>query len=181
MNPTALIFLSLNFSLFIGGAFAFFSKPSDTHRQRNVNSILLVCAMMALLGLVSRERSATSAEFILGISILSLSLLIFLWTAWTNRQVKLTPIYSQNEPQHLVQSGPYRFVRHPYYSAYLLSFVGGGILSGTTLSLPVFLLVLHIYVGAADQEEGKFLNSSFAETYRKYRERTGMFFPKLTL
>ncbi|MEM6631253.1 MAG: isoprenylcysteine carboxylmethyltransferase family protein [Bacteroidota bacterium] len=179
MKTAILFFLSGNFFLFIAGAFALFSRPRDAFRQRNKNSLWVAGSMLCLGWLVSKEFPLHLFESILGFAFLGISLLLFLWTAWINRRNKLTPIYSTDQPRYLMQSGPYQYVRHPYYSAYLLTFVGGGILSRSPWAYVILLLVLHIYTSAADQEEEKFLNSPLAEAYRSYKKTTGKFFPYL--
>ncbi len=80
-------------------------------------------------------------------------------------------------PTFLTQSGPYRLVRHPIYSAYLLAWVAGPVICGQPLLLLSTLVMAVIYFFAARQEESWFAGSELAEDYRRYRSRTGMFVP----
>lgn len=82
-------------------------------------------------------------------------------------------------PPQLVQTGIYRFVRHPMYVSDSLLFIGWccawGALYGLYLITPLFLIAagLRGYL-----EERYLLEPTFGEAYREYRRRTGMFLPR---
>ena len=73
--------------------------------------------------------------------------------------------------------GPYRFVRHPFYCSYLLTWAAGVVASAQFWLLPTVAIMLIIYTRAAKLEEEKFTRSPLAETYKSYRTRTGLFLP----
>ena len=81
--------------------------------------------------------------------------------------------------QVLVQSGPYRTVRHPIYTAYLLNYVGGGLLASslvlTFIAGPLFVLMATLRIG---EEEGAMLDQ-FGPRYQAYMGKTGRFIPPL--
>jgi len=95
------------------------------------------------------------------------------WGVWNLR-------YSFSiEPQArgLVTSGPYRFARHPIYTAYLLQYAGVLLLApsiGFCLLLGAWLLLAWTRI----RFEERLLASVFPE-YVPYRARVGMFGPKL--
>ena len=78
----------------------------------------------------------------------------------------------------LITRGPYRFLRHPVYSAYLALLLGSGV-----GMLNVYLLLLWplslfgILVQA--RSEDRLLKSKFGRAYRRYAGRTGQFVPRL--
>ncbi|MBL8829159.1 MAG: isoprenylcysteine carboxylmethyltransferase family protein [Planctomycetaceae bacterium] len=78
----------------------------------------------------------------------------------------------------LVTTGPYRYVRHPFYVAYLLSIIGTALVAANgyflILGLPVFVL---LYLRTS-QEEAELVNR-FGDEYRQYMRRTGRFWPRL--
>jgi protein-S-isoprenylcysteine O-methyltransferase Ste14 len=77
----------------------------------------------------------------------------------------------------LVATGPYRWVRHPFYVAYLLSIGATTLVAANgffiVVGLPVFVL---LYLRTA-QEEAE-LVKRFGHEYRDYMYRTGRFFPR---
>jgi protein-S-isoprenylcysteine O-methyltransferase Ste14 len=82
------------------------------------------------------------------------------------------------EEHTLVEDGPYRWIRHPIYTAYVMSYVGGGLVSGnwvlTLVPTVMFALMIALRVG---QEEAAML-AEFGEQYRAYMQRTGRFLPR---
>ena len=98
---------------------------------------------------------------------------------WTLRALgkNLTDTVTTRREATLVTHGPYRYVRHPFYS------------SAGLMMLSVTLLTASAYIGAASLwvlgllavrmpiEERK-LAERFGEPYRQYREATGAFVPK---
>jgi protein-S-isoprenylcysteine O-methyltransferase Ste14 len=92
----------------------------------------------------------------------------------------MTPEIRVQEGHQLVQSGPYRHIRHPVYTAILLVATGGTLFF---LSLPLGLLAL-LLLGLANYRarlEEALLSSpeGFGTTYREYMARTGRFLPRL--
>jgi protein-S-isoprenylcysteine O-methyltransferase Ste14 len=102
---------------------------------------------------------------------------LFWWAVRANKAKPLSVAYSRDSPQHLMQDGPYRLIRHPFYSSYCLCWIAGPIVAGQPLMWVAILLLFPFYFLAAKAEETKFLRSSLAEDYRLYKKRTGMFFP----
>lgn len=81
--------------------------------------------------------------------------------------------------QALVDSGPYRTVRHPIYTAYVLNYVGGGLLASslvlTFVAGPLFALMIALRIG----EEETAMLEQFGPRYAEYMKRTGRFIPPL--
>jgi protein-S-isoprenylcysteine O-methyltransferase Ste14 len=78
---------------------------------------------------------------------------------------------------HLVEGGPYRLLRHPFYCSYLLAWTAGIAATGRWWLIPTVLVMLAIYVRAARMEEDKFTRSPLAAAYERYRSQTGMLLP----
>ena len=49
---------------------------------------------------------------------------LFWWAVKTTRERRLKGAFAQDQPQLLHKTGPYRFVRHPFYLSYMLCWVG---------------------------------------------------------
>lgn len=81
---------------------------------------------------------------------------------------------------HLVTTGPYRYIRHPYYSATALIIVSLSLLltSGLILSLGVLLL---LSLALRSQAEEKELEQRFPEDFLTWKAATGRFGPPLRL
>jgi protein-S-isoprenylcysteine O-methyltransferase Ste14 len=82
-------------------------------------------------------------------------------------------------PPRLKTTGSYRLVRHPIYTAYLLGWLAGPLATGQWwLLLPTGAMAA-LYYWAARVEERLILAGPLAAEYQDYRERTGMFIPRL--
>jgi len=99
---------------------------------------------------------------------------------WALRSLgrNLTDTVVTRENHTLVQTGPYRWVRHPFYDAVALL-----ILSAVLIASNAFLLL----TGAAalaliwirTKREEELLLARFGNQYRAYMIRTGRFLPRL--
>jgi len=79
--------------------------------------------------------------------------------------------------QPLVQSGPYRWIRHPGYAGGFAMFLGIGLALGSWLSVLVFVIeILLVYTPRVRAEE-KALVETIGEPYRAYMTRTKRFIP----
>lgn len=77
----------------------------------------------------------------------------------------------------LMQSGLYHYLRHPSYSASLLSFLGLGLVINNWLSLGiVFFSVLFAYIHRMNTEE-RVLTEQFGQQYSEYIQRTRRIIP----
>ncbi len=77
----------------------------------------------------------------------------------------------------LVTWGPYKYIRHPYYTGYFLMFIGWSILwLKPSAILPILSIPTIIYVAG---EEEKLLVKRFGDKYIEYAEKTGKFLPKM--
>jgi protein-S-isoprenylcysteine O-methyltransferase Ste14 len=115
----------------------------------------------------------------LALALFVLSIALFAWTVSATRKTPPTMAFDTDEPSFLLNHGPYRFVRHPFYAAYLLFWTGTALATPRLLPWAAPLVMLLVYSNAARREEGKFASSSLAQAYQNYRAKTGMFFPRL--
>ena len=78
----------------------------------------------------------------------------------------------------LISKGPYQFVRHPIYAAFIWS--GTGIIAMTYKSwlLIVFVIPIHIFWAWHVQKEEKHMIDIFGSAYADYIKTTGQFFPR---
>ena len=106
------------------------------------------------------------------------------WLFWraigASRAAKLRLAFDEEAPRGLVTEGPYRFVRHPFYTSYVMFWAGWALALWSAVSLLPLAIIITIYVVAARIEEQKFAGTPMAADYEAYRQRTGFFLPKLT-
>jgi protein-S-isoprenylcysteine O-methyltransferase Ste14 len=79
----------------------------------------------------------------------------------------------------LITSGPYRYVRHPMYSNFLLNFPGLPIVGANWLLLLFFVIGLVFIVTVRIRKEEQLMLATFGDEYRAYMARTGRLFPRV--
>jgi protein-S-isoprenylcysteine O-methyltransferase Ste14 len=114
---------------------------------------------------------------LVGVLLYIWSLGLFWWAIRTNSAARLSAVFSPDVPVHLVEDGPYQFIRHPFYCSYVLAWSAGTIATARWWLLVTVGVMIVIYLKAAAIEEEKFSRSSLAGEYQRYRERTALLVP----
>lgn len=108
-----------------------------------------------------------------------ISLCLFWWSVAMTRIQPLTLAFALDAPAYLHIRGPYAYVRHPFYSSYVMFWLATAVAEHNLMGWIILLLMTALYSLAAKCEEGKFASSPLAATYNDYRGRTGMLIPIL--
>ena len=87
----------------------------------------------------------------------------------------LTAVPYPKEDATLVESGIFRFVRHPIYSGIILGSLGWGLLSNSLLTL-LLTLVLFIFFDVKSRREEQWLSEKYAD-YTTYQTRVRKLIP----
>lgn len=107
----------------------------------------------------------------------ALALVLFWWTVLTTKGKGFGACHASLDSKELVMYGPYRWIRHPFYTSYLLAWLAGVFLH------PALIVAVaamgYIYWLAAQEEEARFLQGPWSAAYAAYRGRTGRFFISL--
>lgn len=96
-----------------------------------------------------------------------------------SRAATLRLIFDKSVPTDLVNTGPYAFVRHPFYTSYMLFWLGCAIATLHPYNFAFLAALIAMLTAGARGEERAFQSSPHAEAYAAYRARTGMFWPRL--
>jgi protein-S-isoprenylcysteine O-methyltransferase Ste14 len=139
-------------------------------------STLVIASAIFLLFLVWRDDQPLAAK-IAGILLQLLSYVLFWFAISATRSAALLAAFTPLVPHSLVTSGPYRFVRHPFYSSYLLFWVGLAICAWSVWALVPLIGMFVTYLRAAMDEERKFSQTALAQDYSQYMAKTARFIP----
>lgn len=81
------------------------------------------------------------------------------------------------QPDHkLIQSGPYRLIRHPFYFGQLLAVPGGMLAFRSPLGVIIFVASI-LFVGDRIRREEQVLIGEFGDDYRAYQQRSWRLVP----
>lgn len=159
----------------VAGAARIFSPAKGEHLPPAVQ--LFPIAMTILVFRLFRTPLETRLV-IPGVMAFVGSLLLFEWARKSVRGKFFSYIYSHDTPQFLWTSGPYAYIRNPFYASYLLSYIGAAMMfPGATAYVVVGAMIVFFSL-AARHEERKFKGSPLAAEYEAYRRRTGRFIPR---
>jgi protein-S-isoprenylcysteine O-methyltransferase Ste14 len=117
---------------------------------------------------------------LLGLALAALGLAVLLWALWNHFRVNRNIVNISPEPNagnQLVQSGLYRFVRHPIYTGAMLAAFGTALAHGHIIPLLIALGLVAFFTYKSTFEES-LLMQVYPE-YAAYRQRTGRFLPRL--
>jgi protein-S-isoprenylcysteine O-methyltransferase Ste14 len=104
----------------------------------------------------------------------------FLLAVWARRHLgrNWSGEVSIKSEHQLVRSGPYRFIRHPIYTAMFGMYIGTSIVSAQIHSLVALALLAIAYARKIPMEE-KALREAFGADYETYRRHSGALIPGL--
>jgi protein-S-isoprenylcysteine O-methyltransferase Ste14 len=112
-----------------------------------------------------------------GLATAALGGILLVWTLRT-LGMNLTDTVVTRRAHTLVTGGPYRWVRHPFYGAAFLIFLGNALAAANWFLFAAGAIAFILLAARSRIEERKLLER-FGEPYRAYRERTGRFLPRL--
>ncbi len=109
-----------------------------------------------------------------GLGVFAAALLIVVFrTLGTN----LTDTVVTRARHTLVTSGPYRWVRHPFYVAFALAVAANSVVTANWFLALTGVISIALIVIRTRIEEEKLIER-FGDAYRDYMERTGRFIPR---
>jgi protein-S-isoprenylcysteine O-methyltransferase Ste14 len=109
-----------------------------------------------------------------GLAVVAAALLI--WT-FRNLGKNLTDTVVTRKDHTLVTTGPYRWVRHPFYVSFALAVLANSLVTANWFLFVTGSVVFVLLVVRTRKEEEKLIER-FGDDYREYMKRTGRFFPR---
>jgi protein-S-isoprenylcysteine O-methyltransferase Ste14 len=141
-------------------------------------SIMSAASLGTFSFLLWRYPQNTSS-LLLALLFYAVAAALFFWALRATRSAGLKLAFDPNLPGSFTKAGPYRYIRHPFYSAYVLFWLGCAIATQHAANIAFLLALTAIYGVAAHREERAFERSPFAADYAAYRQNAGLLWPKL--
>jgi protein-S-isoprenylcysteine O-methyltransferase Ste14 len=148
-------------------------------RYLNIFGLIFGISGAAILSEISAfffPGARSPIYFWFGVGIMLMGLALRIWAVQTLGNAFRTTIETHIN-QKVINSGPYKLIRHPSYTGLLLICLGYGIAIQNWLSLacaviiPLFVLLYRIHV------EEPVLLASMGEEYREYQKHTKKILP----
>ena len=137
----------------------------------------MVLAILQTAGVIFlRPRSDVFAS--VGIAMFTLSIALYLAAIEAAQRTRLQRSFIDHPlPDRLITDGPFRWVRHPFGTGYLLGALAAPIAIDDLRMIAIALPLVAATLYAAIREERVWLASRQGDEYRAYQKRTGMFIP----
>jgi protein-S-isoprenylcysteine O-methyltransferase Ste14 len=103
--------------------------------------------------------------------------LILRWIAILTLKSSFTVDVAVSENQAIIQSGVYKYIRHPAYAGALLSFFGLGFLFNSYLTLVVVFVPVFAAFAYRMRVEERLLTEVFKDQYSAYMDHTWRLIP----
>ncbi|MCS7166701.1 MAG: isoprenylcysteine carboxylmethyltransferase family protein [Gemmatales bacterium] len=87
-------------------------------------------------------------------------------------------VFTQVAPSSFCTAGPYRYIRHPLYTAYILAWLIPPLATAQLWVVIPTIWMTFLYTIAAWREERAFAWTPYAALYQRYRQQAGMFWPR---
>jgi len=142
-----------------------------------ISGVVAVTALffLAMLWILQQPPAA----LIVGLAIQLASSALFWWAIFRSRKARLRFAFAEDNPHSLVTDGPFGYVRHPFYTSYIIFWIGWGIATWSIWAVVPVAGIFVIYLIAALDEEKKFSRTDLAGAYEAHRKRAGLFWPRL--
>ena len=153
--------------------------------DHGTKQILVAATLIGLLpgwGIAHVPALQTSANtwwtVAIGTSVTLAGVSLRSWSVWTlgrhfRREVTIEP------EQHVITTGPYRWVRHPAYAGNLLTYGGLGLTVGGWVSAAVVLITAFAGLIPRIRLEERTLEGAFGSAYVDYERATARLIPHL--
>lgn len=175
--------LVLGFILVFGyftqiGASTFEHDESDVKGATLAQFSFLITGAIGT-GLLSYRQVLHPLNGVAATAILLASVSLYEWARRTIRGRRFHIGWSGDVPDAVCDSGPYTFVRHPVYLSYMVAFLAVPVAFPRLPTLAIFLFNVALFAHAARDDERSLAASELQQAYAAYKERTGMFIPRM--
>jgi len=163
---------------FITAGAKIFTAPALHDGGAQLGQFSFVASMMCVL-CIGFFQALVWYHALCGMLLALISLVLYQW-AW--RTVIDRNFYTGlrgEVPAAVCESGPYKFLRHPFYLSYMVAFLGAAAASPSLVTAAVSTLGVALFVYMAFDDERVLLRSGLAADYEAYRRRVGMFVPRV--
>jgi protein-S-isoprenylcysteine O-methyltransferase Ste14 len=152
------------------------------HREgerRDGGSLLVIAATVGvgIVGAILVANRVTGAElsgarwplFVAGLALMLAGIVLRQW-AVAMLGDSFTVVVRVRQGQEVIDTGPYRFVRHPSYTGMLMTFAGIGVALGNWISILCVIIVPLIGIVVRIGVEERALLEGLGEPYRQFAE-----------
>ncbi|HEY9027282.1 MAG TPA: methyltransferase [Burkholderiaceae bacterium] len=167
------LLLAAPFQWFLGaGRDTFVMRQPDAGALWGQLSFL--SGMGALLWVGLFGGFALDAAMLGALALAAAAVVLYEWARRTVGRQRLHIGLSGRVPARLIEDGPYRWLRHPFYLAYMLAFGAVALALRSPVGGAVAVANIALFAGMALHDEASIARSALAGDYAGYRRRVGL-------
>ena len=117
----------------------------------------------------------SDALFFTGLAVAAAGVAFMIWARY-HLGLYWSGAITLKEGHKLIRTGPYRFVRHPIYTGFVLAVAGSALSTGDLRGLVAIALVAGAYIRKIRLEE-RWLAQQFGEEYRQFQAEVNALVP----
>ena len=159
------------------------AKRSDSKDSGSMKVILggtgaasLIAYPLAFVKAWSFPQSSRVPLFVVGVLMILLGSLLRRY-CWRTLGEYFTGDVNANPDQPIINTGPYRLVRHPSYTAGMMMYIGIGLALGNWVSLVLLTVATAAAYGYRVAVEERALSDTIGEPYTKFMKERKRFIP----
>lgn len=165
--------------------FSFTSKVNRENSQkkkRDKGSCLIIISgsiAVIIFNLFCRKNDwflIPKLAFWIGIIIIIAGIVLRLYSVITLGKY-FTVTVQVNSNQKIIQTGPYKYIRHPAYSGSILSLIGITLTFRSIIGIIGTLIIIAVIYGYRIKIEEKILENNFKTSYEEYKQHTKRIIP----
>ncbi|KAK0625793.1 hypothetical protein B0T14DRAFT_508594 [Immersiella caudata] len=177
--------ISIYSSISIFRTINYFRKPDSPSDNPNIPSLFAFGTLATLGNAIFAHGVFQRALSIAPLSPYRVALILLLQIAshtlwsWAQRTVspnQFTRAMSKDTPKFLVTTGPYAYVRNPFYTAYLMTYAATAVLAGRRVDYLLLGCFYVCYYLVSLSEQRKFERSEVRGEYERFRRSRARFF-----
>ena len=177
------IVLIMEFIILISTALKSHTTPGMKSKSDRGSMLLIIvgyCLAILLNPFLIHLFPFVVPEFIfwIGMLLAVIGIFIRIYSVWTLRHY-FSPTVQVSSEQKIVQTGPYKYIRHPAYTGSILALLGISISFRSPLGIIANLLIIAVIYGYRIKIEEKAMEKSFGLLYENYKKHTWRLIPHI--
>lgn len=158
---------------------------TDTAQDRHTKKVFAFCAAAAIcVGLLGPRPPAYTVHYSRGLMLFLGSVTMFLGISLRVFSVLALGKYFRTtvmiqKGQTIVQTGPYKYIRHPSYLGTLITVFGFGLVVDNWFTICAMLAVMFYGIAQRITVEEEVMERGFGKAYTDYKKKTKKLIPRI--
>ncbi len=157
------------------------NNKKDSTKKDKGSFFVMIFGIWILIGLDASLRRVSNLNlpdifFWIGSCLMIIGIILRCYSVWTLRNFFTLSVKTRSD-QKIIQSGPYKYLRHPAYSGSIITFLGFSLAFRNIFGIISSIIILFLIYGYRIKVEEKVLEKIFGDKYFEYKNKTWRVIP----